>query len=214
VLVVVTAAQADKRYAWFKAFKDPAALVDCAAPGGKGVISFIGSEAKAQGLTLEAGVAELLAERIGPQLLLLRHELTKVSLLAGPGNPVERSHVEASTNHIAEESVWDLMDAIGSGRVANSLVLLGRLEGTGAAAPAILGSLASHFRKLARLRSGATIAAAPFVVRKLERQARRFTLPRLVGCLKAIHETDTALKGAGALPPEAALERLVIGLAS
>jgi hypothetical protein len=34
----------------------------------------------------------------------------------------------------------------------------------------------------------------------------------LLTCLAAIHETDTALKGAGALPPDLALERLVVGL--
>jgi hypothetical protein len=33
-------------------------------------------------------------------------------------------------------------------------------------------------------------------------------------CLNAIHETDIALKGAGALKAETALERLVIGLSA
>jgi hypothetical protein len=51
------------------------------------------------------------------------------------------------------------------------------------------------------------------VLRKLEAQERRYRSPRLLACLRAIHETDTALKGAGALRPEAALERLVIALA-
>ena len=76
----------------------------------------------------------------------------------------------------------------------------------------LLGSLASHFRRLLRLRSGGSVAGAPFVRRKLERQAGRYTPTRLLACLRAIHETDTALKGEGALGPELALERLVIGL--
>ena len=33
-------------------------------------------------------------------------------------------------------------------------------------------------------------------------------------CLRAIHETDEALKGQGALPPDLALERLVLGLST
>ena len=72
----------------------------------------------------------------------------------------------------------------------------------------------SHFRRLLRVRSGAPVQGPPFVRRKLEGQARRFTPARLLACLRAIHETDTALKGASALRPETALERLVIGLAS
>jgi hypothetical protein len=51
------------------------------------------------------------------------------------------------------------------------------------------------------------------VVQKLERQARRYSPERLVSCLRAIHEVDEVLKGAGALPADLALERLVLGLA-
>jgi hypothetical protein len=36
----------------------------------------------------------------------------------------------------------------------------------------------------------------------------------LRACLRAIHETDLALKGAGALGPGLAIERLVIGLSA
>ena len=76
----------------------------------------------------------------------------------------------------------------------------------------VLASLAGHFRKLARLRTGGRIAAPPFALKKLEAQARRYTPARLRGCLHAIHEADERLKGRGALPPELALERLVLVL--
>ncbi len=212
-VLVVTAAKVDKRLGWVKAFKDPSATVPCDPPkGAKAVASFIVAEAKAQGLECENGVAEMLVERIGPQFLMLRQELAKVALLAGPGEPITRKHVAASTSHIAEDSIWDLMDAIGEGRSALALMLLSRMEGKGAPAPVVLGSLASHFRKLSRLRSGGAVAGPPFVIKKLQNQARRFTSGRLLHCLEAIHDTDTALKGAGSLPPDLALERLVVGL--
>lgn len=213
-VLVVTAAKIDKRLAWVKAFKAPAAVVDCAPPkGGKALVAFIAAEAAAQGLVYEAGVPEMLAERIGPRLLMLRQELSKIALLVeSAGEPVLREHVAASTSHVAEESIWDLMDAIGDGRGALALMLLARMAGTGAPAPVVLASLASHFRKLSRLRTGGAVPGPPFVVKKLQRQARRFNSGRLLKCLEAIHETDTALKGAGALPPDLALERLVVGL--
>ena len=50
--------------------------------------------------------------------------------------------------------------------------------------------------------------------RKLESQAKRYGPVRLRSSLDAIHETDLALKGAGALRPGPALERLVIALGS
>lgn len=212
-ILVVTAAKVDKRLAWVKAFKAPAAVVDCAPPkGAKALESFIAGEALAQGITYEPGVPEMLAERIGPRLLMLRQELSKIALLAGAGERVSRDHVAQSTSHVAEDSIWDLMDAIGEGRGALALMLLSRMVGTGAPAPLVLASLASHFRKLSRLRTGGSVPGPPFVVKKLQGQARRFTANRLLKCLEAIHDTDTALKGASALPPDLALERLVVGL--
>jgi DNA polymerase-3 subunit delta len=212
-VLVVTAAKIDKRLAWVKSFGEPSTIVDCAPPkGAKALVTFIAAEAKAQGIVYEAGVPEMLAERIGPRLLMLRQELSKVALLVEGGEPVLREHVAASTSHVAEESIWDLMDAIGDGRGALALMLLSRMASTGAPAPVVLASLASHFRKLSRLRTGGAVPGPPFVVKKLQRQARRFNSGRLLTCLEAIHDTDTALKGAGALPPNLALERLVIGL--
>jgi DNA polymerase III delta subunit len=85
---------------------------------------------------------------------------------------------------------------------------------SGGAPPAILGAFVNHFRKLVRVRSGGNVPGPPFVVRKLESQSRRFSQNRLIACLRAIHQTDLALKGAGGISSELTLERLVIGLAS
>jgi DNA polymerase III delta subunit len=178
------------------------------------VVKFVREEAKRQGVGIERAAAELLAERVGPQLLLLRREIEKAALLAGPGESIARDHVAAGACDVAEEPIWDLTDAIGDGRTADALVALTRILRGGAAAPQVLGALATHFRKLLRLRSGGAAAGPEFVVKKLERQAGRYTPRRLSSCLRAIHETDVVLKGAGALGPEMALERLVISLAT
>ena len=162
---------------------------------------------------LARGVAEAHAERVGPQLLLLRRELEKAALVAGPGQKLEVAHVAEAVGVSAEEPIWDLTDAIGTGRVADALAVLGRLEANGAPGPVLLGTLASHFRKLARVRAGGKVAGHPFAVRKLEEQARRYSLPGLRSCLRSIHDTDEALKGRGDLPADLALERLVIHLA-
>jgi DNA polymerase III delta subunit len=93
-------------------------------------------------------------------------------------------------------------------------VSLAKILAAGAAPQQVLGSLATHFRKLLRLRTGGSAAGPPFVVKKLERQAGRYSPRRLRACLRAIHETDLALKGAGALDPGMTIERLVIGLSA
>jgi DNA polymerase-3 subunit delta len=163
-------------------------------------------------VTLEKGAAELLAERVGPQLLMLRQEIAKAALLAGPDTPVGRSHVAAGTADVSEEPIWDLTDAIGEGRTAEALAILGKLLAAGSPPIVVLGALASHFRRLTRLRNGGSVGGPPFIQRKLQGQAARFGPRQLLSCLAAIHQTDLALKGEGSLKPEMALERLVLGL--
>jgi DNA polymerase-3 subunit delta len=210
-VLLVTASALDRRTAWVKAFGD--AVVECEAPAqARELVAFVKRDAKRLGIGLESGAAEALVERVGSSLLSLRNELEKAALLAGPGQKVAARHVAESAADLAEEPVWELTDAIGEGRAGDALSVLGKVLRAGAPAPVVLGTLAGHFRKLLRLRTGGAIAAPPFVQRKLESQARRYAPARLQVCLHAIHETDEALKGQGALPPELALERLVLGL--
>ncbi len=214
-VLVVAAGKVDKRQRWVKAFGEPAVLVDCAPPkAGRALTAFVREEAKRQDVSLERGVAELLAERVGPQLLLMRQEIAKASLLAGEGQKVSLAHAEASTGQVAEQPIWDLTDAIGEGRTADAIAMLSRLLDGGAPVPVVLGTLASHFRKLLRLGTGGRVPGPPFVVRKLESQARRYPPARLMTCMQAIHDADTAIKGGSTMRPEMALERLVLGLAS
>lgn len=213
-VLVVAAARPDRRSRWVKAFgKSSAVIVGCDAPkDARGVASFVRAEAKRQGIGFEKAASERLAELIGPQLLLLRQEIAKASLLAGPDAKVSSAHVEQATNQLAEQPIWDLTDAIGEGHSPQALVLLSRMNDV--PAPVLLGSLAAHFRKLSRVHNGGSVAGPPFVVRKLKGQARRFSAVRLHACMQAIHETDVAIKGGSSLPSPLAIERLVLALSS
>jgi DNA polymerase-3 subunit delta len=212
-VLVVLAEKVDGRSRWVKAFGNDA-VVRCDPPRKGRVLSdFIAAEASRQGVDVDQAAIALLAERVGPQLLMLRQEIAKAALFAGPGEKVNAKHVVESTSDVAEEPIWDLTDAIGEGRCGDALALLGKLLRSGSAPPAILGAFAGHFRKLTSVRSGGVVTGAPFAIRKLEGQSRRFSPGRLLSCLAAIHQTDLALKGAGGIPSELALERLVIALA-
>jgi DNA polymerase-3 subunit delta len=212
IVLVILAAKVDGRTRWVKKLGS-AAVVRCDPPrGGRAIGAFVAAEAKRQGVALDRAAVALLVERTGPHLLLLRQEIAKAGLVAGPGAKVTAKHVAESTTDVAEGPIWDLTDAIGEGRCGDALILLGKLVRSGGAPPAILGAFVNHFRKLARVRSGGTVPGPPFAVRKLESQSRRFSPNRLIACLRAIHQTDLALKGAGGISSELALERLVIGL--
>jgi DNA polymerase-3 subunit delta len=213
-VLVVLASRVDKRTSWVRGFADPAALVACEPPkGARAVAAFVAAEARAQGIALGPGAADALAEAVGPQLLRLASELTKASLYAGPGQRVERKHVQEAVAAVVDEKIWELTDATFEGRSGDALVALARLLAGGVAAPLVLGALASHLRKLARAREGEAVPGHPMVVRRIESQARRQPLARLLAGLRAAEQADERLKGLGALPAERVLERLVLALA-
>ena len=212
IVLLILAAKVDGRTRWVKKLGS-AAVVRCdPLRGSRAIAAFVAAEAKRQEVPLDPKAVALLVERTGPHLLLLRQEIAKAGLVAGPGKRVTAEHVAESTTDVAEGPIWDLTDAIGEGRCGDALVLLGKLARSGGAPAAILGAFVNHFRKLARVRSGGSVPGPPFAVRKLESQSRRFSANRLVACLRAIHQTDLALKGAGGISSKLALERLVIGL--
>ena len=212
-VLLVTASNADARARWVKAFKAPAARVECKAPEkAHELVNFVLEEARSQGLSIEKRAARQLAERIGSQLLALRGELTKVALLAGEGNPISLEHVEAASQNVSERASFDLMDAIGTGRTGAAVSELGTLLASGAQAEQLLGNMASHFRKMARLRAGERMQGNDWYLSKLETQSQRYGQRGLRVCLDRIHEADGALKGIGSISKEMTLESLVIDL--
>lgn len=212
VVLVVTAENADRRSAWTKGFS---ARVDCVSPKDRrAALTWITAEAKRQEASIDRGGAALLLERTGPHLQALRSEIAKCVLLASPKTQLSADLVRDAVADVAPEPIWDLTDAIGEGRTGDALAILIRLLEGGAPHPVVLGALAGHFRKLIRARHGEAIAGPPFVRKKLDTQAARYTPARLRTCLAAIHESDEILKGQGAVAPDMALERLVLGLAT
>ena len=213
-VLVVSAARIDKRSAWVRAFVEPAALVACDVPKGtRAASAFVSAEAARRGIALGVGAADALAEAAGPQLLRLGNELEKAALLAGPGERVSREHVLEAVSAVADDKIWELTDATFEGRRADALAALAHLLEGGLAAPLVLGALASHLRRLTRAREGEAIGGHPMVVKRIESQARRQPVARLLAGLRAAEQADERLKGLGSLPAERVLERLVLLLA-
>ncbi|MCH8889585.1 MAG: DNA polymerase III subunit delta, partial [Myxococcales bacterium] len=122
-VLVVVAEKVDGRSRWVKAFGS-AAVVRCDPPRkGRALSDFIAAEASRQGVDIDQPAIALLAERTGPQLLMLRQEIAKAALFAGPGEKVKAKHVAESTSDVAEGPIWDLTDAIGEGRCGDALAL-------------------------------------------------------------------------------------------
>jgi DNA polymerase III delta subunit len=177
---------------------------------------FIDDRAKAVGLKLGNGAAQLLAQRIGGFVRegdvdlsrlgqLAASEIDKAALYRLDGE-LSQDDVRALVPEVVPSSLWALNDAVGMRR-ADAAEQLERALGE-TAEPVLVVLLHRRLRELLeladRLAGGASLQAAAramklheFRARTLETQARRWTPDELEGALGGLLELDATIKGAG-----------------
>ena len=143
----------------------------------------------------------------------------------------EPESVVVTEEHVAElvvatrsRSVFELVDALGSGKRETAASLLARLFAQREAPPMILAMLARHVRQLlvahdairARLRSSeiaSRLGLPPFIADRIAEQARRLDAEALGAMLDELFHADLAIKSSPG-DPEIILERSVLSLAT
>ena len=89
------------------------AVIKCDAPSDDEAVRWCGARAERRhGTTLGAGVAELLVEKVGPDLARLDSELAKLASAAGQGNPITRALVVEFVGLSREEQAWELQGVL------------------------------------------------------------------------------------------------------
>ncbi len=178
---------------------------------------FIDERARAVGLKLGNGAAQLLAQRIGGFVRdgdvdlsrlgqLAASEIDKAALYRLDGE-LSPDDVRALVPEVIPNSLWALNDAVGMRR-ADAADHLERALGE-TAEPVLIVLLHRRIRELLeladRMAGGATLQAAArvmklheFRARTLETQARRWTPAELESALGGLLELDATIKGAGA----------------
>lgn len=223
--LVFVADKFDARGKVYKAFQRAKATVRFARPKPSQMPDAIRRRAQAMGIPMEAQAVRWLAEVTGPDVGAAVRALELLDLYRGPHSrePVRAEDVAAVVLTVREESVFDLVDAIGAQDQATALALLHRLV-VDQREPGlrILALVARHIRLLIRARElldrrvpapawASALGLPPFLVDKMRRQAQRFTVKQLVQGHAAIKAADRGLKG-GRLSDVRQLERLALRL--
>lgn len=218
----------------FPLMKDPAAI---------GRVQELVREA-GKGITSTAAAA--IVRRSGADSGILATEVEKLVNYTGDRKTIVDEDVDLVTTETIEEKIFAMMDAVGSRNAATAVQLLrpllygggGRVEG-----PALktLTMLARHFRQLWQVRmltdAGCRAilpgsipeqleAALPqdsnilkvkdWQMKKLQAQARNFTMDELAGAFEKMAAVDLAIKGieGDVNDPGLALELLIIQLST
>jgi len=209
-----------------KALPDAAKLNCKALPAFK-LAGWATGWAKARhGKTLNPDAAALLVELVGPQMGLLDQELGKLAVAVGPKPEIGPDDVDRLVGRSRAANVFRIMDAVGEGKPAEALTILGELFAEGEDALAVLGPLTAQLRKLAAagrlVARGHSLGPAmdavgvpkwPAARQSFERQLRHLGRRRLDQLAGWLVETNLGLKGGNPLPPRLQVERLVVRLA-
>ncbi len=190
-----------------------------APPNKKEFARWISNRAAHHGFDIDRNAAELLANRIGEDLLLADTELIKLSTYTNRERPITTEDVDLLTPYPPEVSIWNMVDAIGQRKGGVALKILDRLIDEDKEPLMIFGMIIRQYRLLIQMRehldSGGTVGSASqalnmssFVAKKMAGQANHYRLDQLERVYRRLFELDTQIKN-GQIEPRLALEEFI-----
>jgi DNA polymerase-3 subunit delta len=186
---LVIVANLDKRKRLAKLLLSKAAVVECNGPADVAeAAKWVRDRVAQDGMSIDARVARLVAERVGPDIARLRTDVERLMLYAAGTKAITADDVLEVVGPATSQDNWGVTNAIERGAAADALRELGLMMDDGAVPYMILGQLAWFVRT-------------------------KVPAPRVTAAVEAVFRTDLAIK-TSAGDPRTLLERLVVELCS
>ena len=225
-MVILLAEKLDKRRRLFAVLQRISRIVPCRRMDPGQLPGWVRAQVEAAGKTIAPEAAEALVALVGGALRELHSEVAKLAAFVGDRGRITVDDVREVASHVAEVTVFDLMDAVGERQAERALRLLQVV--LAAEAPVkVLFMLGDQIRMLLRTKAllerhppgrrppeGAirtTLGTRAFLYDRYRAQVAAFGRMDVVRLLGLLAETDTEIK-TGSMPPDLALETLIVGL--
>jgi DNA polymerase-3 subunit delta len=223
-VLVFVGEQFDGRTKVYQAAKKSGAAIRFSRPQPREMPAIVRARAQRRGLKIEPDAVRMVVDAVGADIGAVDHSLELLDLYRGEEDrPIDADDVATVIFAVKEESVFELVDAIGGGDRETALALLYRiLVVQREPALRVLALVARHYRQLLTVRDlserrtpppdiARVLGVPPFVVDKLGPQARRMSIEGLVKGHALIKAADRQLKG-GKLSDARVMEGLALGL--
>ena len=187
------------------------------------------ARAKRHEVGIEPAAAELLADLVGANTLLLDSELEKLATYAGEEQRITPAMVESLVGAVTQASIFALVDAIAAGDEAKALRLLQDQLDRASSGPIdfavyLIRMLARQMRILLRIRLGreagrstgqitSDLKLPRYYADRYFRQAARLSKERMVSCFEQLAALEYGLKS-GKVEAATGLDLLVAELCS
>ena len=220
--LVLLAESVDARRGLTKLAKKSNWLIEAQPLKEAGIGPFLKWRAKARGVKVSPGAMASISAAVGPDTAALDDAVERLGLYVGAGKEVSEADVSQVVSAVRQHSVFELVDAIGSGQSGKALsLLIGLLNNQ--QEPIMIGAMiARHYRQLLKTRIHIylgtperdlprAVGAPPFMVKKLIAQARRFRGSTLEAALERLAKADYELKSSKR-PATLIIENAVVDL--
>lgn len=169
---------------------------------------FINSEAASHGKKIESAGADLLGFLVGNNLQALASQIEKAATYVGDKPNITVDDIRAIVSSSKEFSVFELARYIGEKNLPKGLATLEMMLQNGDEAPMILGGLASHFRRIWRIRElidqkmpsaeiGKQLKINSFFLGEQVNQAKKHSVAELRRLMEKIYQADISVKSGG-----------------
>lgn len=218
----LVAEKPDQRTRFFLGVKKHGLVVKLEPLSDRQLPGFIKAEAKRQKVKLQPGAAERIAQEVGADLGQLCDALDRLANYVAADAAIGIQDVEEVVATTRQHTVFELIDAVGAGDRSQALGLLAGILAAREPALRLLALLLRQVRLLWMARElgrgspgelAAALGVPPFLVGKLQDQARQLSPPRLRDMHEQIFQADRALKSSK-IDEQRLMEGLVLRLCS
>ena len=203
--LVILAAKPDLRRKFFGELKKQPGSLEFKKLYDNKLVPFISSEALAQGKKIDGVGAEMLAFMVGNNLQELVSQIEKAVLYAGSRPIITIDDVKTIVSQSKSFTAFELARFVGEKNLSKSLATLQSMLQNGEEAIMMLGALASHFRRIWRIRElldqklppadiGKQLKISPYFLNEQIAQAKKFTVPELDQLFRRLYQGDVSIK--------------------
>ncbi len=192
-----------------------------AAPTAEKLMDWVIDHVEKKGGSIEFSAANDLALFVGADLGALDSEIEKLIVYKN-GTQIRRADVRTMVAPAQEQSIFELVDALGQRKTTRALELLHDQLRHNANEFYLLTMITRQYRIMLQVRDLATrgmqndaiqkqLGLQPFIMRKMSEQARNYSVEQLENIMVKLLDTDVSLK-TSQLEPTLALDMLVVEL--
>jgi DNA polymerase III subunit delta len=204
--LVIVATKLDKRKKAIKKLQESAIFVELKKPYDNQIAGWVDYIAYLQGLKMTPEAVGVIQQLVGTSLSEIQNEVKKIQQFIGEDKKtIDVDDVLKVVSRARVESVFNLTDALGRRDRAEALVCLARLLEQGQNEIGILSLIYRQIRILSSVYEGKKqglsgsrlsekVGVPEFFLRQYLEQVRLWDREKIASTVKALHETDKALK--------------------